>query len=104
MSDQVGALYAESVKQIRQVMRVHQRRMIGDDRTIDVRVVLTAAIKDDAVVFREPIELRQPLAVILETPVDKNHGGPRTGGPVTLVDVMKLDVTAVTVLQDAARQ
>src|SRR5262249_21312437 len=90
MADQVCFLDMEGAKQSRQVMRVHKCRMIGNNRTVYIGKVITAAIKNDTVAFREQVELRQPLAVILETPVDENHGG-----PTTFIDVMKFDVTVL---------
>jgi hypothetical protein len=102
MPDQMRAVNAQVTKQTRQVMRIRKRRMIGQNRTVYVRIVIAAAIEDNAVIFREPVELRQPLPVILQAPVNKNDRGPAAGDTVTLFDVVKFDVNAVTVLQDAA--
>ena len=62
--------------------------MVRDDRTVHIRVVIAPAVNDNAILLREPVELRQPLTVILKASMDKNN---RSSG--AFFDVMEVDVT-----------
>ena len=90
------ALDIEPVQQFREVSRIDQRRMIRRDRTIYIRIVVAAGIYDNAVLLREPIELREPLAVVLQSSVNEDN---RTTG--SFFGVIQFDVTD---LQGAVRE
>src|SRR5579862_880116 len=90
MTDQMRTFDIETTEEFRQVIGIGKRGVIIRNGAISIRVVVTPAIDDDPVLLCEPVELRQPLTVVLQSSVNEDNR-------ITdaFFDVMEFDVTAV---------
>ena len=88
IADKMNALQLQRVEEGIEISRFDEGRVIWSSRIrITIRIIITAAIIDYAVMLGEPLDLGGPFPIIAESAMDENNWD-----AAALLQVMQLDV------------